>query len=110
MKAVVMSLLLFAGQIKTLQDKPVIHLPPHQNFIPVEYGGHFVEMDDAPITVQLPQQSPTLDFHGHPWSIDVENFGPATVTIVGRALFRVRVSPNQTVHIKSSNLGYSISQ
>jgi hypothetical protein len=69
-----------------------------------------VELKDGPQTVHLPQQSPTLDSHGRPWSIDITNLGSKTVTIVGRALFKVQLMAHQSVHITYTSAGYSASQ
>ncbi len=107
MKVVLLVCAVLFGQMKTLQDRPAIRLPQHQGFIPAEYGGDLVELRDAPPTVQLPQRSPTLDSHGHPWAIDIRNFGPGAVTIVGRAQFRLQIPKDQLVHIKSTSTGYA---
>jgi len=106
MKTSLIFLALFAGQYKTLQDRPVVRLHPHQDFIPVEFGGDLVELMDAPPQVQLP--TPRLvDSHGRPWSIEVRNLGPGTVTIVGKAQFHVEVPVGHSVSIKANNVGYS---
>jgi hypothetical protein len=41
-----------------------------------------------------------------PWSVDVKNFGPAPVTIVGNPNFNALVSVGQTVHICVNGQGY----
>jgi len=106
MKTFLISLALFAGQYNTLQDKPVVRLPPHQDVIPGECGGDLVELKDAPPEVQLPPLR-LVDSHGRPWSIEVRNLGPGTVTIVGRAQFHVEVPAGHSVSIKATNAGYS---
>jgi hypothetical protein len=110
MKAIMVCVILLSGQMRTLQDKPSVRLPQNQSSIPADYGGRLVELKDGPQTVYLPQQSPTLDSHGRPWSIDITNFGSSTVTIVGRALFKVQLMAQQSVHIKYTSAGYSTSQ
>jgi hypothetical protein len=106
MKTLLIYLALFAGQYNTLQDKPVVRLHPHQDFIPVEFGGDLVELKNAPPQVQLPPPR-LVDSHGRPWSIDVRNLGPGTVTIVGKAQFRVEVPVGHSVSIKVTDAGYS---
>ena len=98
---------LFAGQMYSLQDKPVVHLHPHQDFIPVEFGGDLVVVANGPTVVHLPNRPPTLDSRRMPWSIDVKNLGPGTVTIVGNAQFTVQVDVDRTVRIKSNGTAYS---
>jgi len=110
MKAIMICVILLSGQMRTLEDKPSVRLPQNQSYIPADYGGSLVELKDGPQTVHLPQQSPTLDSHGRPWSIDITNLGSSTVTIVGRALFKVQLMAHQTVHIKYTSAGYSTSQ
>jgi len=110
MKTVMICVILLSGQMRTLQDRPSVRLPQNQSYIPADYGGSLVELKDGPQTVHLPQQSPTLDSHGRPWSIDITNLGSSTVTIVGRALFKVQLMAHQTVHIKYTSAGYSTSQ
>ena len=110
MRGFLVFLALFAGQmgaLNTLQDKPVVRLPPHQNFIPIEYGGFHVELKSALPTIQLPPLPPKLDSHGIPWSIEVKNLGPDTVTVVGNALFSVQIPAGQTVRIRTTSNGYS---
>jgi hypothetical protein len=101
-------LILIAGQMNTLQDKPVVHLSPRQIFIPVEFGGDLLELVNSPTVIQLPKQSPTLDSQGNPWSVDVKNLGPRTVAVVGKDEFNVNVNVGQTVHIYSNGTVYSL--
>lgn len=98
--------LAFACQMNTLQDKPVVRLPPHQTSIPIDFGGDLVELKNAPPTVELPQQSPAMDSHGRTWSIEIRNLGPGTVTVIGRPQFSAQLTVGQTVDIKSTNTGY----
>lgn len=106
MKTVLIYLAFFVGQYNTLQDKPVVRLHPHQDLIPMEYGGDLVELKDAPPQVQLPPLH-LLDSHGRPWAIEVRNLGPGTVTIVGVAQFHVQVPVHNTVSIQATKDGYA---
>jgi hypothetical protein len=99
---------LFAGQMNTLQDKPVVHLRAHQDFIPVEFGGDLVVFANGPTVVHLPNIPPKLDSQRMPWSVDLKNLGPGPVTIVGKAQFTVQVNVNRTVQIKSDGTAYSL--
>ena len=101
-----MYLALFAGQYNTLQGKPVVRLHPHQDSIPVEFGGDLVELMNAPPQVRLPPPR-LVDSHGRPWSIEVRNLGPGTVTIVGKAQFHLEVPVGHSVSIKATDAGYS---
>jgi hypothetical protein len=40
--------------MKALQDKPVVHLPPHRSAIQIDFGGKLLELINAPETVFLP--------------------------------------------------------
>jgi hypothetical protein len=106
MKTFLIYLALFAGQYNTLQDKPVVRLQPHQDFIPAEFGGDLVELMNAPPQVRLPPPR-LVDSHGHQWLIEVRNLGPGTVTIVGKAQFHVELPVGHSVDIKATNAGYS---
>jgi hypothetical protein len=106
MKILLIYLALFVGQYNTLQDKPVVRLHPHQDVIPTEFGGDLVELINAPPRVQLPPLR-LADSHGRPWSIEVKNLGPGTVTIVGKAQFHVEVPVGHSVNIKATDTGYS---
>jgi hypothetical protein len=108
MKRVWTLVTMLAIQMNTLQEKPVVHLHPHKNFIGVELGGDLVELIGAPNVVLLPTQPPLLDSQGDPWSVDVRNSGPNPVTISGKAQFSVQVSVGQTVHIYSNGSVYSL--
>jgi len=106
MKPFVIALALFAGQAMTLQDKPVVHLRPHTNAIDATFRGSLLELSQPPATLFLPTPPPGPGDDGTPWTIDVKNFGPSPVTIVGRAPFSVPVAIGQTVHIVSNGRTY----
>jgi hypothetical protein len=110
MNLFLVSLAFFAGQIKTLQDKPVVHLRAQQDNIPVEFGGDLVVLSNGPAVVHLPGTPPTLDVQRKPWAVDVKNLGPATVTIVGKAQFSIQINVDHTIRIKSNGVVYSIAQ
>jgi hypothetical protein len=97
---------LFIGQLPTLQDKPIVHLRPHQDFIPAEFGGDLVEFTNPPPVIQLPQLPPVKDPHGRPWQIELRNMGPGTVTIMGKAQFSLQIPVGKTVTIKSNDGNY----
>lgn len=105
MKTLLFHLALFVGQYNTLQDKPVVRLPPHQDLIPAEFGGDLVELKNAPPSVRLPPPH-VLDAHGRPWAIEVRNLGPGTVTVVGDGQLHVQVSSGKSVSIQATQQGY----
>lgn len=107
MRSFLFCVALFAGQMNTLQDKPVVRLRAHQDFIPVEFGGDLVVLANGPTVVHLPNLPPTLDSQRRPWSVDLKNLGSSTVTIVGKAQFTVQVDVDRTVQIKSNGTAYS---
>jgi hypothetical protein len=109
MKTFLVYLAFFAAQYNTLQDKPVVRLHPHQDFIPQEFGGDLVELMNSATQVQLPPPR-LLDSHGRPWAIEVRNLGPGTVTIVGKAQFHVEVPVHHSVSIRATETGYSSGQ
>jgi hypothetical protein len=98
---------LFAGQMHTLQDKPVVHLRSHQDIIPIEFGGDLVVIANGPTLVHLPNSPPMLDSQRRPWSVEIKNLGPGAVTIVGKGQFSIRVEINRTVQINSNGAIYS---
>jgi hypothetical protein len=100
-------LALIAGQMNTLQDKPVVHLHPHQDVIPADFGGDLVVLVNGPTVVHLPNLPPTLDAQRRPWAVFVQNLGPGRVTVVGKSQFSVEVSVNRTVQIKSNGTAYA---
>jgi hypothetical protein len=91
----------------TLQDKPVVHLRPHQDVIPIEFGGDLVVITNGPTLVRLPNSPPILDSRRRPWSVEIKNLGPGSVTIVGKAQFSIRIDVNRTVQINSNGTIYS---
>ncbi|MGA7521132.1 MAG: hypothetical protein WBW84_01535 [Acidobacteriaceae bacterium] len=99
MKSLLLVALIFIGQMNSLQDRPVVHLAPNRNFISVDFGGKLLELTNSPATISLPADPPRLDSNGRQWSIDVRNFGPANVTVVGRPRFNIPISVGETVHI-----------
>lgn len=106
MKSMLFALILFGGQAITMQDKPVVHLKPHSNTIDPSFGGSLVELSNAPATVHLPASLPAADVNGNPWAVDVKNFGPVPVAIVGKQNFNTTVGLNQTIHIQVNGQGY----
>jgi hypothetical protein len=99
MKSLALYLVLFAGQAIALKDKPVVHLKPHSDLIQPAFRGALVELIQAPAIVRLPTVPPKPDDNGDDWTVDVRNFGPAPVTIVGNGGFSAPLAVNQTVHI-----------
>jgi hypothetical protein len=110
MRTLIVFLALLTGQMKTLQDKPVVHLHPNQDFIPIEFGGDLVELTNAPAVIQLPRYPPKMDPHGSPWSVDVKNLGTGMVKVVGNAQFSVLVNVGRMVRINSTGTGYTVTQ
>ncbi len=110
MKSILIFLALFAGQFKTLQDRPVVRLHPHQDNIPVEFGGDVLVLTNGPSVVHLPTAPPGLNAQRKPWVISVKNLGPVAVTVVGKAQFTAQVRVDQTIQIKSDGVMYSIVQ
>ena len=110
MKALLIYLALFAGQMNTLQEKPLVRLHPHQDNIPVEFGGDLVVVGDGPAVLHLPSTPPLLDAKRKPWEVEVKNEGPGMVTVVGKAQFTAQVNVNRTLQIKSNGVAYSIVQ
>ena len=107
MKAFILCLAaLMAGQMITRQSKPIVRLKPGQTVISSADGGKLVELLNAPATITLPGEPPKVDAQGNPWGVDVKNFGPQVVNIVGNTTFTTKVIVNQTVHIYSSGSTY----
>ncbi|QNI33067.1 hypothetical protein H7849_03565 [Alloacidobacterium dinghuense] len=106
MKSLLFALIFIAAQAITMQDKPVVHLKPHSNTIDSNSRGSLVDLSNAPATVYLPATLPVPDADGGPWSVDVKNFGPAPVKIVGRQNFNALISVGQTIHILVNGQGY----
>jgi hypothetical protein len=107
-KALLLCSALFLGQINTLLDKPVAHLPPNRNTIGPEYGGDLLELNSSPAVMFLPAVPPKIDSKGRPWSIDVKNLGPHAVTVAGSNQFSALVNVGRTIHIVSNATEYSV--
>jgi hypothetical protein len=101
---------LLAGQMITRQSKPIVRLKPSQAVISSADGGKLVELLNSAATINLPGQPPKVDAQGNPWGVDVKNFGPQAVNIVGNTSFTTKVNVNQTVHIYSSGSTYILKQ
>ena len=108
MKALFICLALLGAQQNTLQDRQVVHLQPHSGAIRVDFGGKRLELLDAPTIIYLPTAPPKMDFQGKPWSVDIRNLGPRTVTVVGTSQFSVRIIVSQTAHIAWNGTAYSL--
>jgi hypothetical protein len=107
MKTVLFYLALFAGQMNTMQARPVVRLQPHKDSIKTDFGGDLVELINAPKVVTLPKSPPTLDAQGNPWAVEVKNLGPGIVTVADGVHFSLQLNVGQTVQIKSTPVGYS---
>jgi hypothetical protein len=101
---------LIAGQMITMQDRPVVHLRPNSNSISADFGGDLVELINAPPTVFLPGSPPATDAEGNPWSVDVKNMGTGRVMILAKGEFTVAVAVGQTVHIHWDGTMYSLAR
>jgi len=111
MRILPVGLVLLAGQMITMQSRPVVRLEPHKNTIEAKVGGALVELINAPEIVYLPPSPPTLDAQGAPWSVEVKNFGPASVTVMGaKTHFQVQIGPGRTVRINSNGAAYQLRQ
>jgi hypothetical protein len=106
MKALLLAALVFIGQMNSLQERPVVHLAPHRNSISVDFGGKLLDLINSPATISLPKDPPRLDSKGERWSIDIRNFGPADVTVVGKPPFKIPVGVGETVHIAWDGTAY----
>ena len=106
MKALLLSLAFFVGQMITMQAKPVVHLKPHKDGVEAAFGGSILELQNAPPILHLPQYPPKPDSQGTQWAVDIKNFGPHAVTIVDNGHFTTTISLNQTVHIYSNGTAY----
>lgn len=106
MKSLLVCLAIIFGQINSLQDKPVIHLPPNTKMIDPAYGGKLLELINAPAELGLPANVPKVDAVGHPWLVDIKNLGPAAVTVVWKSEFNAPIAPGQTVHIYANGKTY----
>ncbi len=108
MKSLLLCAAIIAGQMITLQDRPVVHLAPNRSSISGDFGGKILELINAPAMVSLPADPPRLDSKGKPWSLDIRNLGPAQVTIMGKQHFSVSVSVGRTVHVVWNGTMYAV--
>jgi hypothetical protein len=107
-KILLVCLAILGAQVVSLQDKPVVQLPPQRNSITVDFGGRMVQLIHAPTVISLPDPPPIVDKEGNPWAVDAKNLGPGRVRIVGKHAFTVLVNVGQTVHIHSDGVAYSL--
>jgi hypothetical protein len=107
MRILFLCFVLFAGQMNSLQDKPVVHLKPHSTHIEIGFGGSLLELANASPIIDLPSRPPKTDMKNRPWSVDIKNFGPGVVTVNGPGQFSVAIEVGQTVHISSNGSIYS---
>lgn len=108
MKALLLCAAITAGQMNTLQEPPVVHLPPYHDSIPSQFGGKLLELIDAPSTIFLPTDPRKLDANGEPWSIDIKNLGPAMVMVTSKRHFSVSISGGRTVHVVWNGTAYAV--
>ncbi len=108
MKMLLSFLALFAAQMNTLQEKPIVHLEPHSGAIRADFGGKQVELQRAPTIIYLPMTPPKSDSQGNPWSVDIKNVGPGAVTVVGTNQFSSRIAVGQTIQVFSNGMRYSL--
>lgn len=108
MKSLLLCAAIMAGQMITLQDRPVVHLVPNRSSISSDFGGKLLELINAPSTVSLPADPPRLDSKEEPWSLEIRNLGPAQVTKVDKQQFAVSLSVGRTVHVVSNGSMYVI--
>ena len=108
MRMLVFCLFVFAGQLNRLQTRPVIHLPPHKNAIEAGFDGSLLDLINAPSVIYLPALPPKST-QGAPWSVDVKNLGPGSVTVTASKVhFETEVMVGQTVHIYSNGTTYRL--
>jgi hypothetical protein len=96
--------------MNALQRKPGVRLDPHQDNIPVEFGGDMVVLANGPAVLHLASIPPVLDSERKRWAVEVKNLGLGVVTIVGKARFSARVDVNRRLQIQSNGVIYSIVQ
>ena len=108
MKSLFLCLAILFGQVNSMQDKPVVHLPPNTRAIDPSYGGKLLELINAPAELSMPANVPKVDALGRPWLVDIKNLGPSPVTVVWKSEFNVPITPGQTVHIHSNGKTYSL--
>lgn len=110
MKALLLCAAVLAFQMNALQEKPVVHLGPHQTAISIRFGGKLLELINAPIEISLPKDPPKVGSDGEPWSLDIRNLGPALVTVTGHPHFSVSIGVGRTVHVIWNGNVYSVRQ
>jgi hypothetical protein len=108
MKVLLGCLAIFLGQLITLQEKPIVRLPPGGDDISIDCGGKVLELVNTPAIVHLPTIPPKVDSSNSPWSVDVKNLGPGAVNVTAGHQFNIRIDVGQTVHIRSTGSGYSL--
>jgi hypothetical protein len=101
-------LVLALGQMNTMQKKDVVHLRPHQDMIEAGFDGKILELIHAPAVVHLPLFPPKGDAFGNSWEVDIRDFGPSPVTVVGKSGFSVQIGVGQMVRIYSNGARYSL--
>lgn len=98
---------MMVGQLNTMQSRTVVYLTPHRDLITIDFGGKLLNLINAPSTIYLPVNPPKLDSQGEPWSIDIKNLGPTTVTVVGKPYFSIAVSIGETIHVAWNGARYA---
>jgi hypothetical protein len=107
MRAFILGLSLFVGQLNSLAPEPVVHLAPHKNSIDTAFDGSLLELINAPSVIYLPSFPPKPNMQGDLWTIGIKNLGPAAVTVSGiKTPFKTQLSVGQTVHIVSNGTVY----
>jgi hypothetical protein len=106
MSASLLCIALLVGQTISLQDRQVVHLPPHRAGINQEFNGKRLELINAPAVIYLPKNLPENNAAGVSWSIDIRNFGPRAVDVVDQRHFSDTIRVGETVHILWSGTSY----
>jgi hypothetical protein len=106
MKSLLISLLLFAGQMVSMQPKHVVHLRPNSDAIDIGFAGSILELQNAPEYIHLPSPTPSRDPQGNEWAIEIRNFGPHPVIVIDKDHFSQRINASQTIHIYSNGSRY----
>ncbi len=106
MRLAVLGLLLLFGQRNTLQSRPVVRLHSGRAVVDASLGGKLLELVNAPLVVSLPAPPPP-DALGSPWTLDVKNLGPTSVTLSAKSGFTIALSVGETAHIVSDGVTYS---
>jgi len=108
MKSLLICIAMIFGQVNSLQDKPIVRLPPNIRVIDPAYGGKLVELINAPAEVSLPANPPKVDALGRPWLVDIKNLGPSAVNITWKTEINVPITPGQTAHIRTNGKAYAL--